>query len=51
MSKVTFDYSKAMGFLSADEIAGMKCQAEAAKKVLVEKPDREMIIWDGLICR
>ncbi|HIX58841.1 MAG TPA: glucose-6-phosphate isomerase [Candidatus Blautia gallistercoris] len=37
MSKVTFDYSKAMGFLSADEIAGMKCQAEAAKKVLVEK--------------
>ena len=37
MSKVTFDYSKAMGFLSTDEIAGMKCQAEAAKKVLLEK--------------
>lgn len=37
MSKVTFDYSRAMGFLNEEEIAGMKCQAEAAKKTLLER--------------
>ncbi|MGI6069246.1 MAG: glucose-6-phosphate isomerase [Blautia sp.] len=37
MSKVTFDYSKALGFLGEEEIAGMKSQTEAAKKVLLER--------------
>ena len=37
MSKVTFDYSKAAGFMKEHEIAGMRSQAEDAKKVLLEK--------------
>ncbi|MBO4391379.1 MAG: glucose-6-phosphate isomerase [Lachnospiraceae bacterium] len=34
---VSFDYSKAIGFISAEEVAGMKETVLAAKKTLVEK--------------
>ena len=37
MAKVTFDYSKAVSFISNDEVSMMKEIAENAKKVLVEK--------------
>jgi len=37
MAKVTFDYSKAAPFISAEEVQYMKVQAEAAKEVLVSK--------------
>ncbi|MDO4261197.1 MAG: glucose-6-phosphate isomerase [Eubacteriales bacterium] len=37
MAKVTFDYSKAADFIREDEVANLQVQAEAAKKVLVEK--------------
>ncbi len=36
-SKVTFDYSKATGFVAESEVALLQGQAEAAKKTLVEK--------------
>ncbi len=36
-SKVTFDYSKATGFVSENEVALLKGQAEAASKSLKEK--------------
>ena len=35
--KVTFDYSKATGFVAENEVALLQGQAEAAKKTLVEK--------------
>lgn len=35
MAKVTFDYSKAASFVSADEVENMRVQAAAAKDVLV----------------
>ena len=37
MAKVTFDYSKAASFVSADEVENMRVQAAAAKDVLVGK--------------
>ena len=37
MSKITFDYSKAGRFISAEEVENMKVQVEAAKKVLVDR--------------
>ncbi|MBS6643584.1 MAG: glucose-6-phosphate isomerase [Clostridiaceae bacterium] len=38
MSKeITFDYSKATGFISAEELNNMKATVECAKKVLTEK--------------
>lgn len=37
MAKVTFDYSKAAPFISAEEIKNMEVQAAAAKEVLVSK--------------
>ncbi len=37
MSKVTFDYSKAIQFVSEDEIKAIMPKAEEAKKTLVEK--------------
>lgn len=37
MAKVTFDYSKAVQFISEDEISKMKERANSAKKVLVDK--------------
>ena len=37
MSKVTFDYSKAAGFVGAHEVDSMKKQAEQAKDLLVSK--------------
>ncbi len=37
MSKVTYDYSKALGFVSEDEIELIRTQTEAAKELLVSK--------------
>ena len=37
MAKVTFDYAKAKGFISDDEIQIMKKLAEDAKQTLVSK--------------
>ena len=37
MSKVTFDYSKATGFVAENEVALLQSQAEAAKDTLVKK--------------
>ncbi len=37
MSKVTFDYSKASGFIGSHEVDSMKKQAEDAKALLVSK--------------
>ena len=37
MAKVTFDYSKANGFIAAHEMDAMKKIAEDAKEVLVSK--------------
>ena len=37
MSKVTYDYSKALGFVSEDEIGLIRTQTEAAKELLVSK--------------
>ncbi len=37
MSKVSFDYSKASGFISAHEVESMKKMAEDAKELLVSK--------------
>lgn len=37
MAKVTFDYSKAAQFISAEEVKNMEVQAAAAKDVLVQK--------------
>ena len=37
MSKITFDYSKAGRFISAEEVENMKVQVDAAKKVLVDR--------------
>ncbi len=37
MSKITFDYSKAGRFISAEEVENMKVQVKAAKKVLVDR--------------
>lgn len=37
MARVTFDYSKAAGFISEEEIKNMKNRAESAKEVLVSK--------------
>lgn len=35
--EITFDYSKATGFISAEELNNMKATVECAKKVLTEK--------------
>lgn len=35
--EVTFDYSKASGFISAEEVSNMKATVECAKEVLVHK--------------
>ena len=37
MSKITFDYSKAAGFISEEEISYMSKLAEDAKEQLVSK--------------
>ena len=37
MERVAFDYGKAAGFFSAADVEAMKAEAEAAKKVLVDK--------------
>lgn len=37
MSKVTFDYSKATGFVAENEVALLQSQAEAARETLVKK--------------
>ncbi|MCD8248922.1 MAG: glucose-6-phosphate isomerase, partial [Lachnospiraceae bacterium] len=37
MANLTFDYSKAAPFISEDELGYMKVQAEAAKKVLLDR--------------
>ncbi len=37
MNKVTFDYSKASGFVSAHEVESIKKQVETAKELLVSK--------------
>lgn len=37
MAKVTFDYSKAAQFISAEEVKNIEVQAEAAKEILVKK--------------
>ena len=50
MAKVTFDYSKAVSFISNDEVSMMKEIAENAKKVLVEKkgPGNDFLGWIDL---
>lgn len=50
MSKVTFDYSKAAPFISADEVANMKKIVEDAKDLLVSKtgPGNDFLGWIDL---
>ena len=49
--EVTFDYSKAAEFVSAEEMANFKTTVMAAKDTLLGETGREMIFWDGSTCR
>ena len=49
--EVMFDYSKAAGFVSAEEMANFKTTVMSAKETLLEKTVPVMIFWDGSICR
>ena len=51
MSKVTFDYSKASGFVSEEEVGYMSKLVDDAKQLLVSKAVPEMIFLGGLIYR
>ena len=50
-SKVTFDYSKANAFLSANEMESMKKITEAAKAELLGREEQEMISLAGSLFR
>lgn len=47
MKKLSFDYSKALGFINEEELALIKSQVEGAEKLLREKQELEMIFWVG----
>ena len=49
-NKVSFDYSKAAGFVSAHEVEYMKEAAERARAALAAKTAWETISWDGSTC-
>ena len=50
-NKVTFDYSKAAGFVQEHEMAYMSELVAQAKEKLVAKSGAEMIFLDGSIFR
>ena len=47
MSKVTFDYSKACGYVKEHEMQYMSELAAQAKDKLLARTGAEMISWDG----
>lgn len=51
MEKITFDYSKAAGFISDEEVTYMSKLVEDAKKQLLDRNGAAMTSWDGSIFR
>lgn len=51
MEKITFDYSKAAGFISDEEVTYMSKLVEDAKSSFLTETVQAMTSWDGSIFR
>lgn len=48
--EVSFDYSKAAGFVNQEELDNLKDTVLFAKDILVNRTGAEMTSWAGLTC-